>query len=183
MDSAPIKRRVHGEFIVQDKELPEAASAGADAPSKKLGRRDRGGDRLTVHVPMRLRMIGGRKVVIAPEGSRDETSGQRANSPGARKVAASAQTLSPMVKALARAFRWRRLLESGEYPSIAALAAAEGIDKSYVSKILRLTLLEPITLQSVFNTTVGNERRLDQLLRPFPARWREQNAPIRRDHL
>ena len=48
-----------------------------------------------------------------------------------------------MLKALARAFRWKRMLEDGRYASISEIAAAEKIDRGYVGCILRLTLLAP----------------------------------------
>ena len=48
-----------------------------------------------------------------------------------------------MIKAVARAFRWRRMLETGRFATINELAAAESINSSYVSRVLRLTLLAP----------------------------------------
>ena len=46
-----------------------------------------------------------------------------------------------MVKALARAFRWRKMLDAGEYSTLEDLARARRLAPSYVSGILRLTLL------------------------------------------
>ena len=48
-----------------------------------------------------------------------------------------------MVKALARAFRWRKMLDTGIHATIENLAKSQGIGKTYVSQILRLTLLAP----------------------------------------
>ena len=56
-----------------------------------------------------------------------------------------------MVKAIARAHRWRRLLESGEYGSITELAAAEKINQSYVGRVMRLTLLSPEIVQVILD--------------------------------
>jgi hypothetical protein len=53
------------------------------------------------------------------------------------------RTHNTLVKALARAFRWKRMLESGEFATIAELAEREGIAPSYMTRVLRLTLLEP----------------------------------------
>ena len=64
-----------------------------------------------------------------------------------------------MVKALARAFRWRKLLESGTYASVAEMADAEGIDRSYVSRVVRLTLLAPAMVEDILEG-----RRVDLLL-------------------
>jgi hypothetical protein len=48
-----------------------------------------------------------------------------------------------MVKALSRAYRWKRMLESGEFVTVQDLAAAEKINPSYFSRVLRLALLGP----------------------------------------
>ena len=79
---------------------------------------------LSVRVPFAVRKRGGRKLVITPDG---ETHRQRP------------RVDSALVKALARAHRWQRLLESGECASITELAAAEKIDRSYLCRVLRLT--------------------------------------------
>jgi hypothetical protein len=87
---------------------------------------------LTVRVPLAIRRRGGRKVVVTPEGE-----------------VACASTLprtrvdSTLVKALARAHRWKRLLENGTYASISELAKAEKIDRGYLGRILQLTLPAP----------------------------------------
>lgn len=48
-----------------------------------------------------------------------------------------------LVKALARAFRWSRMLESGDFATIAEVAAREGVAPSYMTWVMRLTLLAP----------------------------------------
>jgi hypothetical protein len=48
-----------------------------------------------------------------------------------------------MVKALAPAFRWRKMLDTGMHATLADLARAKGFAPSYVSRVLRLTLLAP----------------------------------------
>lgn len=58
---------------------------------------------------------------------------------------------STLVKALARAFRWRNLLETGVNGSVAAVAAAEKINSSNVSRVLRLTLLAPDLVEAILD--------------------------------
>ena len=79
-----------------------------------------------------------------------------------------------MVKAVARAFRWREMLESGQYATIAEIAAAEKINESYVSRILRLTLLAPDIIEVILSGRQPAELQLDHLLRRFPVGWQEQ---------
>lgn len=59
--------------------------------------------------------------------------------------------LSTLVKALARAFRWKRMLDSGEFATIAELAACEGIAPSYMTRILRMTLLAPDIVEAILD--------------------------------
>jgi hypothetical protein len=79
-----------------------------------------------------------------------------------------------LVKALARAFRWKRLLESGEYATIAELAEREGIAPSYMTRVLRLTQLEPAIIEAVLEGRQGDAVTLARLMEPFPLSWSEQ---------
>jgi hypothetical protein len=86
------------------------------------------------------------------------------------------QTDSTLVKALARAFRWKRMLESGEFATIAELAEREGIAPSYMTRVLRLTLLAPDIVEAILDGRLGPEVTLAQVLEPFSLRWEEQQA-------
>ena len=81
-----------------------------------------------------------------------------------------------MVKALARAFRWKRLLEDGRYASISEIAAAEKIDRGYVGSILRLTLLAPDIVEAILDGRQSEELGLPSLLKPFPLEWERQRT-------
>ncbi len=119
---------------------------------------------LTVHIPLMVRRRGGRKVVIAPEGT--ET-----------PVVGVARIDSTLVKAVTRAFRWRRMLESGRYTTIDELAAAEKINASYVSRILRLTLLAPDIVEAILDGRQAPEVTLPVLMGPLPVEWDRQKGP------
>ena len=79
-----------------------------------------------------------------------------------------------MIKALARAFRWRKLLETAVYGTIEELAAAEQINPSYVSRILRLTLLAPPIVEVIINGRQPARMTLGLLMQPFSVVWQEQ---------
>jgi len=79
-----------------------------------------------------------------------------------------------LVKALARGFRWKRMLESGEFTTIAELAAREGIAPSYMTRVLRLTQLEPGIIEAVLDGRQGGAVTLARLMEPFPVSWNEQ---------
>lgn len=76
--------------------------------------------------------------------------------------------------ALARAFRWKGLLESGEYATIGELAEREGIAPSYMTRVLRLTLLAPDIIEAILDGTQGPEVTLARVLEPFPSKWAAQ---------
>jgi hypothetical protein len=73
-----------------------------------------------------------------------------------------------MVKAIARAQRWRRLLESGQFASVTDLAAAEKINHSYLCRVLRLTLLAPDIVEAILDRRQPREMTLTKLMEPFP---------------
>jgi hypothetical protein len=120
------------------------------------------GSTITVFVPMAWRRRGGRKVIVAP--------------PGCDDWAPPPKIDDALVKALARAHRWRRMLEGGAYGTLAEMADAERISRSYVCRILRLTLLAPDIVERILDgrPTAG----LSQLLKPFPVEWEEQRRQL-----
>ena len=114
---------------------------------------------LVLRIPMRVQRPGGRKRIVAPDGS---------------QIVATfkPQPDGTLVKALARAWRWQRLLETGEHATLAELADAERISRSYVCRVLRLTLLAPDLAERVLDGRPGPN--LAQLIQPFPVEWERQ---------
>jgi hypothetical protein len=111
------------------------------------------GSTLTVSLPLNIRKRGGRKQVVVPENA---------------SWSAPAKVDGTMAKAIARAFRWRKLLETGVYATIEELAATEAINPSYVSRILRLTLLSPDIVEAVLDGTHAREMTIATLMKPIP---------------
>jgi hypothetical protein len=120
---------------------------------------------IRVRVAFSIRKRGGRKLIVVPAGA----------------VAAPArpQVDNAMVKALARAFRWRKLLETGAYGTIEDIAKAEKINASYVSRILRLTLLAPDIVGLILDGRQEPDISLSKITEPFPLTWDEQKAAFR----
>ena len=114
-------------------------------------------DTITIHVPFRVVKRGGRKEMVLPEGA------AQARMPN-----------STLVKALARAFRWKRMLESGEFASISELAEREGIAFTYMARVLRLSLLAPDIVEVILDGRQGPEVTLARLLEALPAEWQLQ---------
>jgi hypothetical protein len=89
-------------------------------------------------------------------------------------AAQSRRTDSTLVKALARAFRWKRMLESGEFATISELAEHERMALSYMTRVMRLTLLAPDIVEAILDGKQGPEVTLARMLKPFDVEWHEQ---------
>jgi hypothetical protein len=124
------------------------------------------GRSVTIRIPMAFRKRGGRKLVIAPD-----------NQPWVPRRARIDNTL---VKALARAYRWKRMFERGEFGSIAELARAEKVNESYLCRILRLTLLAPEIVEAILDGRQPATLQLDQLVGSVPLLWVGQQSTITR---
>ena len=124
---------------------------------------------ITVRVPLKIRRPPGRKTVVTPF-------------PAAGADTAIATRADPaLVKALARAFRYQRLLDDGRYGSISGMAEAERIERGYVGSLLRLTLLAPDPVEAVLNGQAPADLSLPRLMEPFLTFWAEQRVLFRRN--
>jgi hypothetical protein len=117
---------------------------------------------VTVHIPFCIVKRGGRKEMQLPVGASSQS-----------------KTDNTLVKALARAFRWKRMLESGEFTTIAELAEREGIAASYMTRVLRLTLLAPGIVEGILDGKQGPDVTLARVLEVFPMEWTKQVALFR----
>ncbi len=121
---------------------------------------------VTVVVPMTIRRRGGRKQIIGPDGAPVRAGDDAAETRGD----------PALVKALARAFRWRRMLEEGRYASIRDLAAKEGVDRSYVGRVLNLTLLAPDMVEAILSGGAAGSVQATTELDSLQMQWVEQSA-------
>jgi len=120
------------------------------------------GDHLVVRIPLTFKRRGGRKEIISL--------GCQASEP-----AQARRTNKPLVVAIARAHRWKELVESGRYATVAEMAAAMGMDASYVARILRLSLLAPDIAESIMRGDEPSGLSLARLL-DIPPYWPEQRT-------
>jgi hypothetical protein len=117
------------------------------------------GTTLVVRIPMRFRHRGGRKRIVAPDGS------EVAPAP-------KPQPDGTLVKALARARCWQRMLHEGRFASVRELAEAERVSHSYIGRILRLNLLAPDIVERILDGRGAPQ--LARLMQPFPIEWQGQ---------
>ena len=123
------------------------------------------GTTLVVRIPMRFQSRGGRKRIVAPDGSELATSSKP-------------RPDGTLIKALARAWRWQKLLDDGVCTSVSEIGDAENISKSYVSRILRLALLAPDIVQRILEGRTNQELMLARLENPLAADWHDQRQMV-----
>jgi hypothetical protein len=119
------------------------------------------GETITIHIPMTFRRRGGRKTIVTPDGA-----------PWVPRPWVD----NALVKALARAFRWQRMLESGRYANLTELAAAEKVTLPYLTSVLPLTRLAPDLVEMFLDGTNPVELRLRDLISSLPSDWNAQRA-------
>jgi hypothetical protein len=127
----------------------------------------REGDQLMVFIPMTLKTRGGRKEIILPDGLAPP------DSPAHKSL-----TQESLVIAIARAYRWKALLESRQFSSITQLAQAVKLEKSYVGRLLNLTLLAPDIIQAIMEGREPSGLSLEKLTKHVPLEWGEQRAVL-----
>src|SRR5206468_1326058 len=117
---------------------------------------------ITVRVPLSVRQRPGRKTIVTPDGQAHAPTRVRSD--------------PALVKALARAFRWQRMLDEGRYGSVSEMAAAEKIERGYLGRILRLALLAPDLVEAVLDGSQAVEVSLPRLLDGMPVVWGHQHG-------
>ena len=109
---------------------------------------------LTIRIPLKMRKRGGRRTMISPD-----------------VLAVPPRLDVTLVKALARAHRWRRMLEDGSYSTIKELAASEKINASYMCRVLRLTLLAPAIVEAILDGRQPEGMTLPALMKGVAVEW------------
>ena len=120
-------------------------------------------DTLTIRIPMRLQRRGGRKLIMTPEGAAAPTPKPRRD--------------ETLIKALVRAHRWRRRIESGQAKSITDLAEQEGVTDAYVCRLLPLTCLAPDIVEAILDGRQPKGLRLAEMLGNGPVAGRSSGPP------
>jgi len=117
-------------------------------------------------VALRITRRHGRKIIVAPPG-------------GEAAAVAGKPENNLLVRKIARAFRYREMMDSGEYPNQAALAAKVGINRGYLSRLIRLTLLAPDIITAIVEGREPEGLSVDVLMRgDYPDDWPGQRRAL-----
>jgi hypothetical protein len=133
-------------------------------PGMPTVRRD--GDAVIIDIPMSFRRRSGRKEVVLPPGTVDPS-------------ALPAKPPTPLAIALARAFRWQEMIESGQAKSNSDMARKLKLDQSYIARILRLASLAPDIIEAILDGQEPDGLSLWGLRRDVPLLWQEQRELLR----
>ena len=120
---------------------------------------------ILVRIPMKQRRRSGRKQIILPEG------------PEATNVATPAAP-SSLARAIARAYEWQRMIDSGVAAGLEAIAAQYDVDRSYVSRIITLATLAPGIVEAVLANCEPKGLSLSRLRESLSFRWDEQRETV-----
>jgi len=134
-------------------------TAKPGVPGRPTARRE--GDAVIIDVPMSFRRRSGRKEVVLPPGV-TATSSMPAKPP------------TPLAIALARAFRWQEMIESGQAKSNSDMARKLRLDQSYIARTIRLASLAPDIIEAILDGQEPDGLSLWGLRRDVPLLWREQ---------
>jgi hypothetical protein len=139
--------------------------AGQAAPRRPTVRRD--GEAIVIDIPMTFRRRSGRKEIVLPEGA---TAGPPPRPP------------SPLALAVARAFRWEEMIESGEAVSNSDLARRLKIDQSFIARTVRLASLAPDIVEAILDGQEPDEASLRRLRQTMPLLWAKERELFHLGH-
>lgn len=129
----------------------------------------RDGDAVVVHIPVRFRRRKGRQMILTDGDAAAVPTSRRDVSGG--ELPEGSQTL---IEAIAKGHRWQEQIESGEYAGLEELAHAVGVDRTYVSRMLRLAGLAPDIVEAILRGDEPDGLSLEKLRKNLPVRWEEQ---------
>lgn len=120
-------------------------------------------DTIRVVIPLTIRKRNGRSKILPPQGVHDQE--VRSQDPH-------------ILKALGRAWAWRRKLECGEVATAGELAKMEGVTERFVSRTMRLAYLSPDVLARIVMTHVPPAIALPNLIAAANSPWLHQFESI-----
>ncbi len=123
------------------------------------------GTTIGVRIPITFVRRRGRKAIVAPDG-------------GDAWAAARPRPDEALIRAVVRAHRWKRLLDAGTYRSASELAEAEGLTRSFATRLLRLTLLAPDIVEAILDGRQPKGLQIEDLTQALPSAWEKQRQRL-----
>ncbi|MBF0295138.1 MAG: hypothetical protein HQL96_08095 [Magnetococcales bacterium] len=118
------------------------------------------GSMLSIFIPVQFKRRGGRKMIVAPDGV----------------VGRPAERDESMIQAVAKAWKWRRMLDRKEALNLSEIAAKEKIGETYAGRILELSLLSPEIVEAILDGRQPVGLSLREFAKGIPLAWEEQRV-------
>ena len=121
--------------------------------------------KLSINVPINLKRRSGRRLITLPDGTVQEPRPWDTQP-------------TPLQLALARGHRWLQMLETGEVSSLREIAQLEGLDNSYISRMVNLTTLAPDIIEAILDDQLPPTVTLFDLAVDPPRLWSQQRQKL-----
>ena len=145
---------------------------GDGKPHERRHPLEGGGVRITTFVPFHFKKRGIKKVIVGPEGVSQPVA--VTDTP-----VLTPEQDRPLLKAMGRGIYWQQLIDNGTVSCAIEIAEREGIHRSTVSDLLRLSLLAPDIIQAAYEGRLPRAVSLEAILRAkVPLDWNEQRRMI-----
>ena len=116
---------------------------------------------IDLFVPLEIKKRGGSAIIILPKNLKKEEMVKCFD--------------EKMIKAFAKAYKWKNMMEEDEIGALAQIAVKENITGAYVSKVFNLNFIAPEIVEKILNGEQPRDLKLqDMLVGKFPLLWQEQ---------
>jgi hypothetical protein len=167
--------------MTTSKEYTSRTPAKFKSPSPLLIERE---GHLIIQIPLEIKRRANRKTIIPPVGWREpDVTLEKTAAPRTTVVTTNTSPISPRINlplatAIARGFLWLDLIESGEYPTVAALADDLEIDRAYVARHVRMTLLSPGLVRKILRGDEPEGLTMGRLRGSLAMDWEAQERDL-----
>ena len=118
------------------------------------------GKMLSIFIPVQFKRRGGRKMIVAPDGV----------------IGMRAERDDTLIQAVAKAWKWRRMLDRKEALSFAEIIVREKIGATYAARIYDLSLLAPDIVEAILDGRQPVGLSLREFAKGIPLAWEEQRV-------
>jgi hypothetical protein len=119
-------------------------------------------EKIVVHVPIRFRRAGAKRMIVGPTGE------------DLRCLEKEIRKDEKLIKGIARAYKWQKQIAQGKYKTARDIEDAEGINHSYVQRVMRMMLLSPRIIEAILDGEQPEGFALTHIDKTFSPVWDEQ---------
>ena len=121
---------------------------------------------ITISIPMKIRKYSGRSQVLLPKTINHADFKEK-------------EDLTILQAALVRARRWQKMLDTGKYKTLREISVGENVDPSYVSRVMKLNLLDPEIVELILNDEMECTANFNVFCIDLPSTWSDQYKHVK----